>query len=307
MTLAKPNNSNIILDYSSGLGEKQIIGSEYFSHDETAKELYSAYKKGKRCSYCGTKMGEVMTVHREVEFEDDRHITESVLGCKKCGWWVHERTDINLSDRFDESRFVAKLKKFEINDTKIPLTTLQQEILKRPNILYSIHHKKFEELVASVLKDFYKVEVKIIGKKDDGGIDLIFINGDNPYAIQVKRRETNKKVETVGLIREFLGALILKDFKRGKLITTASYFSKGSQKEKNKIIDKGLLQEFELIDFQQFINMFKFTTNSKVNFPWENIFAKELAEWLNIEDAEVSFKGFKNLNKKRRRDFYFLD
>jgi hypothetical protein len=30
----------------------------------------------------------------------------------------------------------------------------------------------------------------VIGRPGDGGIDIVFVNGEHPFAVQVKRRES---------------------------------------------------------------------------------------------------------------------
>lgn len=50
-----------------------------------------------------------------------------------------------------------------------------------------------EELVASVFRDFYECEVEVVGKSNDGGVDVIVIDSDNPIMVQVKRRRNSIK------------------------------------------------------------------------------------------------------------------
>ena len=197
------------------------------------------------------------------------------------------------------------MREFKIDELELPIATLQNELKKKPKILYEIHDKKFEELVAKVLGEFYNVEVQIIGKRNDGGIDLIYIESDTPFAIQVKRRKTENKVETVEVVREFLGAVLLKGYSHGKLVTTASKFSSGAKLTKEEIIKTGLMHEFELMDFQRFLDMFHFTSSSKTDYPWEQVFAKDIVEWLNKTDVSITYKGFKNIQRTIKKYYYY--
>lgn len=303
--------TNTLLDYTLSLGEKATIWDRPFSFIPEAESLYSYFRRTSKCPYCRTKTQEVMSVHRLIEYElsSDRSIAEKIHGCRNCGWWIFNRSDIEYDYREEAKRRVAVLREFKIDDKELPLATLKKELQKKPNVLYNIHDKKFEELVASILQDFYQVEVRVIGKRNDGGIDLVYVQNDEPFAIQVKRRLSADKIETVSLIREFLGALILQGFKKGKVVTTATKFSSGAEKTKNEIVQKGLLQEFELIDFSQFVEMFKYTNKVDALYPWEELFAGSLVDWLNIEDTKVKFTGFKNIQKKpkpsQKRFYYY--
>jgi len=161
------------------------------------------------------------------------------------------------------------------------------ELAKRPEILYDIHSKKFEQLVADVVGDYYDTEVTIIGRTNDGGIDLVYLQGDVPTAIQVKRRKRPDKVETVLLVREFLGALMLEGFTKGKIVTTSSRFSKGSYRTKEKALRLGLVEQFELIDANRFYEMFRFHQQNNIRFPWQHIVTDWLHVWRDIPDAEI--------------------
>jgi hypothetical protein len=64
------------------------------------------------------------------------------------------------------------------------------ELRARPTILREIHPERLEALVADVLRDHFCAEVEVIDRPGDGGIDLVFVNGEHPFAVQVKRRES---------------------------------------------------------------------------------------------------------------------
>lgn len=134
------------------------------------------------------------------------------------------------------------LRKFDISDGQLPLELLKKELVKRPRIVYDIHSKKFEELVGSVFSDFYETTVRLIGRRGDKGIDLIYLDGPNPIALQVKRRQDPHKVEQVALVREFLGAMLTEGFNHGTIVTTAQRFSKGSYETRDKAVGKGVVQ-----------------------------------------------------------------
>ncbi|MBL0107096.1 MAG: restriction endonuclease [Ignavibacteria bacterium] len=49
-------------------------------------------------------------------------------------------------------------------------------------------------------------------------------------AVQVKRREKIDKTESVSTIRDFLGAILLGDYPKGIVVSTADKFTKPAQK-----------------------------------------------------------------------------
>jgi hypothetical protein len=85
---------------------------------------------------------------------------------------------------------------------------------------------RFERFVGDLLAAHLSCDVVHCGKSHDGGIDLILADSDIGHIpIQVKRRSTPGSVESVSLVREFRGAMLLKGYDRGILVTTADHFS----------------------------------------------------------------------------------
>jgi restriction system protein len=97
-------------------------------------------------------------------------------------------------------------------------------------------------------------EVKRCGRTGDGGIDLLIINCDTPIAVQVRRRMTSQKVETVYPVREFLGACLLKGHRELIYVTTAR-FSRGAANAANEAVKVELVRKYDLVDGEQFMSM----------------------------------------------------
>lgn len=276
-----------ILDYSQGRTNRGSIWDTVSFSNPTARALYDHFHKTKECPYCHHPTKEVLSIYRSLDEFDDDSRSIRLWGCLNCGWWSQNRTNFELNGWSHEIRSVGILRTFDISDSQLPLAALKMELTKRPEILYDIHSKKFEQLVADVVGDYYDTEVTIIGRTNDGGIDLVYLQGDVPTAIQVKRRKRPDKVETVLLVREFLGALMLEGFTKGKIVTTASRFSKGSYRTKEKALRRGLVEQFELIDANRFYEMFRFHQQNNIRFPWQHIVTDWLHVWRDIPDAEI--------------------
>ena len=203
--------------------------------------------------------------------------------CPQCGWWILNEGKGEtqpLEKGIRQIRF-GLLKSFKEQDINLPLSVLENELNKRKEILYHIHPSKFEQLVSSILSDFFNCDVEICGKTGDGGIDLIVVNKDKPIAVQVKRRTKPESVELVSEIREFLAAAMLSDFRSAIFVSTASRFSREAQKTAQKAQQKGLIQKFELFDMNKFLEIYKITKFSdpqKYSPAWINYLAEELRE-----------------------------
>lgn len=127
-----------------------------------------------------------------------------------------------------------------------------------------------ELLVQSVFREHFNCEVIHVGKTNDGGIDLLLINSENPTIVQVKRRKKLKHTESVSGIRELIGATVLKESKNCIYVSTCSKFSKPSRDASKKIVDIGTLESFELYDFNRFSDVLNLTKKTDKN-AWESI------------------------------------
>ena len=240
------------------------------------------YERVGICPHCLSKVEQVFYTSYSRYDEDpihpdptlDEHYCLRVWSCT-CGWWdiLKEgnsgRDSIEPIYYFDPIWCHGILKSFDVKDTNLPIQALRSELKKRQDILYNMHHKKMEDLVASVFSDFYgKCKAYVCGKSHDEGIDIILVEGDQPIAIQVKRRQKPGKVEPVNLIREFLSAIQLKDISIGLYVTNSDKFSEPAKRTAELAIEKGLAQKIELIDKYRFIDILK-ETEPLNEEPWK--------------------------------------
>ena len=93
----------------------------------------------------------------------------------------------------------------------------------------------------------------------------------------MKRRTQANKVEGVSCIRDLIGASIIGDAKACVFVTTANHFSKPAQDAAKKVVEKNILDSFELIDYQRFVDMLNLQRES---------YPKEWKGLLRIKDNE---------------------
>jgi len=231
------------------------------------------------CPYCVAVME---TIHRSRnQWNADNNRGDEKIAfyfCRQCGYWSVEQEWNNKCtagyygedyERICHNR--ATLKEFDVQSQVIPTETLKREVTKNPKLMYQISPHKMEDLIQQVFKDFYHCDVEHCGKSHDGGVDLFVLDAEKPILVQVKRRENPNAVEPVSLIRDLLGAMFIKDSKRGVFVSTADKFSVPSQKLRNELLTKGKLDYFELINFHRLSEILTLTGKNK-NHPWLSVF-----------------------------------
>lgn len=259
-------DNKYILDYSAF----STFKIEYGINIPNSKRDYFHGVLG-LCPFCMKKTNEI--VHKSDSFLCDfgpwREMYESVWQCE-CGWWQTEfysymQQEPNWKD-WMHIVYSSQLKRYKIDDKNIPIEVLRSHLASNNCDVYNISDKKMEELVASVFREHYQCEVREVGKSHDGGVDLIMIQSDQPTMIQVKRRKSSKKTESVKEIRDLLGATLLSGGKSCIFLTTADHFSRDAVNSSNTAIEKGIVDSFELFDYKRFFEMQGFiqhTTTSK--------------------------------------------
>lgn len=116
---------------------------------------------------------------------------------------------------------------------------------KYPEKLYDIHPRKFEELIASILKDF-GFDVELTQATRDGGRDIIarVKNSVTEFLtyVECKRYSANYKID-VGIIRSVAGVHHL-DRPSKSIIVTTSFFTKDAIETAKKIESQLDLKDF---------------------------------------------------------------
>lgn len=144
-------------------------------------------------------------------------------------------TLIELSGIFKEELY-AETEPDSVDKQGVIVTTFDNEIKKylkkHPEKLYELSPRKFEELVASILKDL-GFDVELTQATRDGGRDIIahVRNAVCSYLthIECKRYAPDNKVG-VGIVREVLGVHHIRKATKSIIVTT-SFFSNDAIKE----------------------------------------------------------------------------
>jgi restriction system protein len=273
-----------ILDYSEIVRWSTSAG--YSKIDDHIKSLFS--KKDNICAYCDIEM---KVLHHSWESTGTAFMNWDLISrlfyCCKCGWWHYLRHDDAAigqnNSHFSSSKPLLKI--LDSSKSDLPLSVLEQEFNKNSSILAHISPAKMEDFVKYVFEGFYNCEVINCGKSGDGGIDLIIINSDYPIAVQVKRRSDIGVKEKIKNVREFVGALTIKDYRHGIYVTTASDFSKQTFAERSQLLQNRQVEYFELINLDRLTSIFNLAKKNIIK-PWE----KEMIKFRNINvDVEFNF------------------
>lgn len=196
------------------------------------------------CPFCGARKPTVRT-----EAEGDRSI--AVSACVECGWWESEDVTLLESDNhYDAFVFCrrALLREFDISDVNAPLSAVRTHLLRQRNDLRLLSPHVLEVLIGNVLSEHLNCEVIHVGGPGDGGIDLLAVDADRPWAIQVKRRGPTVGHESVAPVREFVGALITAGHRRGMFVTTAPHFTQAARTTSEKAAASLAIDRVELLD-----------------------------------------------------------
>jgi HJR/Mrr/RecB family endonuclease len=135
------------------------------------------------------------------------------------------------------------------NKSKIVITDINEEIKKYfkkyPQRLYEITPRRFEELVASILKDM-GFTVELTQATRDGGRDIIarIKNAVTEFLtyVECKRYAPDNKID-VGIIRQVTGVHYTRRPSKSIIVTT-SFFTKDARQEAKQIE-----QQLDLKDF----------------------------------------------------------
>ena len=257
------NTFSEIIDYTHPV-EIPVINLSDIKWKEPG--LAKIYRDNSKCPYCAYQLHVVLEM-TEDKLDDKIHYI--LRSCRACGWWYSVAVCEDLG--YYSGYIVPIIRKFIVDNLDLPISALEMELQRKPDVLNYIHPRKLEELVQSVFSDYFKTEVTLIGKSGDGGIDLLFCEGENPVAVQVKRRSKKDTAEGVSVVREFIGAMLLKGIRSGIFVSTADRFSYPAKTAARTGADKGIVQELKLIDAKSFWGMFQLKSK-RANFPWEQVY-----------------------------------
>jgi restriction system protein len=265
----------MILDYSEYSSQNYSYGLN--SGPKKTEDESMFYYKREYCVFCKKKTEQIYNkpwVDTETIPGVAWHKINSVHICD-CGWWEHtfygylEGEEKGFKDWTYEIDS-AIIKKYNIESKDIPIKALNKYLSKNYDDIFKIHHKKLEELVGDVLSEHFLCVAHVVGQANDGGADVILIEAEEPIIVQVKRRTKSGKVESANLIRELIGATLLKESQQCIFVTTADHFSKQAVETKDDFLKKKIVKRFDLIDYHKFFSILNLT-KSISDKPWQKL------------------------------------
>lgn len=263
--MAKSSRATL-LDYTQALEWVEIVrGQEDYL---AANDLFQ--NPSRRCKYCHKSMA--LEIDGETEGEWGNPLEEQVYNCCHCGWWYVTAEGMTfLEDDSSAQREVSYgiLRKYDPAALQVPIGALRRELRKRHDLLHAIHPQKMEELAGSVLGEFLHCEVIHLGRTGDGGVDLLLINSEKEYVVQVKRRGAPIKAEGVSAIRELIGVMAVERRRGGIFVTTAPRFTKAGVQVTQKAVSQGVVEYLDLVDRKRFIEVLKLVPRTSEK-PWNH-------------------------------------
>lgn len=172
-------------------------------------------------------------------FSEDGPLVDAELGvCNSClSWqWSMTQHECHYGDFNYYHMAYSKLRTFEESLPPGFESELSQHVYRDPDLWNKLPPKRLEVLVAEMLRaNFRHTEVLHVGRPDDGGVDVLFIDdGGMQWLVQVKRREDPSKAERVETLRNLLGAMLVQDVHQSILVSTATRFSPATLRDKRK-------------------------------------------------------------------------
>lgn len=154
--------------------------------------------------------------------------------------------EISISGKMEKKIYESTLFKPE---SSIIITDIDEEVKKyfkkHPEHLYEMSPRKFEELIASILKDL-GFDVELTKATKDGGRDIIarLKNSVMNFLayVECKRYAPDNKID-VGIVREVVGVHYL-DKPSQSIIVTTSFFTKDAQEVAKSIENQLVLKDF---------------------------------------------------------------
>jgi hypothetical protein len=172
--------------------------------------------------------------------------------CLSCGWWWEGTLPGHSWSR--GCTLAGVLHKTQ--SLPEPMREGLKQLRNNSARLYRMEPTRFEKFVQDLMSAYYSCEIVHCGKSHDGGIDLLLLDSDaGRIPIQVKRRSRPGSVESVSLIREFRGALLLSGYDRGIVVTTADHFSEEAIEASLPRPEHLVYQEVDLIDCRRLLQI----------------------------------------------------
>lgn len=176
--------------------------------------------------------------------------------CPDCGYWIVEQWIAGEDDRRYVIQSAGVMQRYS-NPDDLPMEDLGRHLRMGCVRLRDTSPSTIERLAGEYLKsEWSDCEVHHVGSsggKGDGGIDLIAIESDREFLVQVKHHpgvlgRGGDGREGVKAIRELNGALFREGKARGVFVTTAASYTRGARTEVELTKQTNPRYEMVLID-----------------------------------------------------------
>lgn len=175
------------------------------------------FKEKGFCPFCKERMQPVYQNNKSDTIGVDLFESIDIWECD-CGFWeafsrFSEEKDLiyEVDSMHWEKLYYSIIASVEDLEKEKAVKQLVYEIRKDSKLLYKINPTRLEQIAQYVFSSHFNCEVEHIGQSHDGGVDLLIINSDKPILVQVKRREKASSVESVSTVRDFLGAMFIRN------------------------------------------------------------------------------------------------
>lgn len=229
--------------HSDELVQAQIQARWY----EFVKSFPRKFPLHKQCPYCDENLHQAKQGN-EHDIEDIK--IGALETCPNCNYWEWHYIQGTYIGRWSlmayfYTNLLSKIREFNDELPEGCSEEIASWIRQHPDSWHSINPTGLEKLVADIFRANYeRSEVTHVGKPDDGGVDVIYIDSEkNQWLVQVKRRERPTRAEAVTTIRNLLGTMILENSSHGIVVSTADHFSYRAYDAVKRAKERGMIVE----------------------------------------------------------------
>lgn len=189
--------------------------------------------------------------------------------------------------------FLSKIREFADRLPEGFVFEVAQWVKKNPDNWHTISAVSFEKLVAAIFRANYQdAEIFHVGKPDDGGKDVIFIDsGKRQWLIQAKRRMKSGVAEPIETLRNLLGTMAIEGSQYGIIASTADHFTYKAYEAANRVKEKGIL--IKLLDKGKLSRMLENVVS--MERPWYNILKEDYPDIAEYFSKQIPSKKYVQL------------
>ena len=192
------------------------------------------------CPFCSEKprrfyYAYIWTHGAKADSKEEAWQDTHLLVCPRCVWFRIESTFFTENADAYATHHYSSYQRRTSDLSSLPLERLEAHLARKWEDWKEMTAGQAEDLIAGIFSEHLDAKIHYTTNgvfSPDGGIDFVLVETKTglEYAFQVKRRLTDKP-ERVRPIREFIGSLALKGYKKGYFVTFAPRVTKTAEKE----------------------------------------------------------------------------